>query len=114
MDKSIIFTSGAFALFIVCPRMAGMLHVVCKNSGLPIFKTAFIGTIIAIPLIMLMAWFFSKYGITGALLFCIATDFLSAIFISNIGLKAGIETVVIAIFVLLGVKLAPMISSLLK
>ncbi|MGD8781720.1 MAG: hypothetical protein PVH88_22485 [Ignavibacteria bacterium] len=114
MEKGLILTSTAFAFFIVCPRMAGMIYVICKNSNLPLIKTALIGSVIAIPLILLMVWIFSKFGVTGALLFCVATDLLSAVFISNIGIKAGIETLVIALFVLVGVKVAPLISSFFK
>ena len=114
MEKGLLLTSMAFAFFIVCPRMAGMIYVICKNSDLPLFKTAFIGSLIAIPLILVMVWVFAKFGLTGALLFCVATDLLSAVFISNIGIKAGIETLVIAAFVLIGVKVAPLISSLFK
>ena len=114
MDKELLLTSAAFPFFIICPRMAGMIHVIGKNSNLPLIRIVFLGAVMSIPLILLMIWIFSKSGITGALLFCIVTDFISAILLSNISIKAGLETIVIALFVLAGVKIAPIISTFLN
>lgn len=111
MEKGLLLTSAALAFFIICPRMAGMVHLVCKHSDLPLFKTALIGSIIAIPLILLMVWIFSKFGITGALLFCILTDVACALLLKPISIKASIETIIIAAFVLIAVKIAPLISN---
>lgn len=102
----------AFALFIVCPRMAGMLHIICNNSKMPLFKTAFLGSLIAIPLILLMVWIFVQFGVIGALAFCVATDLLAAYLLKSISYKAGFETVIIAIFVFISIEIAPKISNL--
>jgi len=112
MNKELILSSVALALFIVCPRMAGIVHVICKNSQLPIYKTAFLASVIAIPLILLMVWAFSRLGVTGALIFCIFTDFVCAYLLKEISFKASLETIIIALFVLVGVKIAPMIVNL--
>ena len=60
-----------------------------------------------------LAYIFAKYGLYGALAFCILTDFASALLMQQISLKAGLETFIIAIFVIIGVKLAPYISNFL-
>jgi hypothetical protein len=112
MGKELLLTSTALAFFIICPRMAGMINLVCKHSELPLFKTAFVGSIIAIPLIMLMVWIFSRFGVMGALLFCIFTDLASAFMLKEISIKASIETIIIAIFVLVAVKVAPLITGI--
>lgn len=112
MNSEILIISIAFAFFIVCPRMAGMLHVICENSKMPLFKIAFLGSIIAIPLILLMVWIFEQFGVVGALIFCIMTDLLAAFLLKSISYKAGFETIIIAVFVLVAVKVAPLISGL--
>ncbi|NCC73042.1 MAG: hypothetical protein EOM06_06555 [Sphingobacteriia bacterium] len=110
MDRNLIYTAAAFALFIVCPRMAGMLNVVCKNSDLPLMKTTLIASVISIPLTLAMVWIFSKFGLAMAFAFCILTDVACALILKEVSLKAGIETIVIALFVFLAVKAAPHIA----
>jgi hypothetical protein len=112
MTKNLIITATALAFFIVCPRMAAIIHVICKNSNQPLFKTALIGSIIAIPLILMMVFIFSKFGITGALMFCIVTDLISACLLGGIDRKAGVETIVIAAFVFAAVKVAPLVANI--
>lgn len=109
MNKPVILTSIVFGLFVVCPRMAGMMHVINKNSEVTLWKTVIIGTIISIPILMLMVYTFDHFGIWGALIFCIATDFGSAYLIKEVSINAAIETIVIALFVIAGVKVAPLI-----
>ncbi len=41
-----------------------------------------------------------------ALAFCVITDFAAAFAMREISMKAGMETLIIALFVLLGVKVA--------
>ncbi|MCB8964771.1 MAG: hypothetical protein H6536_07015 [Bacteroidales bacterium] len=110
MDKNLLVTSIALAFFIICPRLAGIVHVVCKYSELPLIKTALIGSIIAIPLVLLMIWIYSKFGIIGALAFGVVTDLVSAYLLKSISIKASIDTLIIAVFVLVAVKVAPLIS----
>ncbi|MGE4586697.1 MAG: hypothetical protein AB7D05_05080 [Mangrovibacterium sp.] len=111
MENKLLLTATALAFFIICPRMAGMVHVVCKYAELPLMKTALLGSVIAIPLVLLMVWIFSKFGITWALAFCVLTDLTSALMMKSISLKASLDTLVIAIFVLIAVKVAPLISN---
>ncbi len=113
MEKGLVLTATALAFFIICPRMAGMVHLVCKYSELPLMKTALLGSVIAIPLILLMVWVFSKFGVAGALAFCVLTDFASAFMLKGISLKASVETLIIALFVFVAVKVAPLISNII-
>lgn len=112
MTSEIVVASIAFAFFIVCPRMAGMLHVICENSKMNLFKIAFFGSLIAIPLVLLMVWIFAQFGVVGALLFCVGTDMLAAYLLKSISYKAGFETIIIALFVFAAVKVTPLISGM--
>jgi hypothetical protein len=60
-----------------------------------------------------MVAFFNIYGIWGAAIFCVLTDFTAAFIMKEISMNAAIETFIIALFVVLGVKIAPMISNLI-
>lgn len=112
MDRSIIMISIVFGLFIVCPRMAGMMHVINRNFDIVLWKITILGTLISIPILVLMIYIFSNVGIWATLIFCIGTDFAAAYIIKEISINAAIETVVIAFFVTLGVKLAPFIVNI--
>ncbi len=108
---SFLVVSVAFALFIVCPRMAGMVNVITKATQTNIVQVAVIGTILSLPLIIAMSLVFRKYGLIAALGFCVLTDVGAALLMKEISLKAGLETFIIALFVILGVKVASLISS---
>jgi hypothetical protein len=111
-DKMYIFliTSVAFALFIVCPRMAGMTNIITNATNTNIVQIAVIGTILAIPLIVAMVLIFKQYGLIPALAFSVLTDIGAALVIKEISFKAGLETLIIALFVIAGVKVASIVS----
>ncbi|MCT4563229.1 MAG: hypothetical protein N4A68_02715 [Maledivibacter sp.] len=113
MASQMFISIIAFGLFIVCPRMAGMMHVINKHSNASILRTVLVGTLLSIPLLLLMVLAFNYMGIWGAIIICVLTDFAAAFIMNEISNKAAIETCIIAIFVILGVKLSPMISSLI-
>jgi len=106
-----IVASVAFALFVVCPRMAGMMNVITGSTETDIFRVIFVGTLVSIPLLVGMVMAFKAYGIYGALAFNIGTDMLAVAFMKNISARAGFETLIIAAFVLLGVKVASALSN---
>ena len=106
--------SIAFALFIVCPRMAGITNVITSATQMNIVYISVIGTLISLPLIMAMALIFKQYGLIAALGFCILTDIGAAFFMRNISFKVGVETLIIALFVISGVKVASIISGWLQ
>ena len=108
--KEIMLASIAMGFFIICPRMAAMLHVISRHTHTPLYTVALFGTIFSIPLILLMVWAFSRYGFAAAVGLCVLTDIFAALLLSGTGWKAPLETAIIAAFVLLGVKVAPLIS----
>jgi hypothetical protein len=110
--KENIIASFAFAFFVVCPRMAGMMHVINNYSTVSMLHTVLFGIIVSIPLLMLMVFVFDKAGVWGALGFCISTDLISAFVMKGVNINAGIETFIISLFVVMGVKLAPHISKI--
>ncbi|WIF95078.1 hypothetical protein [Caminicella sporogenes] len=109
--KENIIASIGFAFFVVCPRMAGMMYVISKHSNTSMLYTILLGIVVSIPLLMIMVYVFDKAGVWGTLGFCVLTDFISALIMKSISIRAGIETFIIAIFVIIGVKLTPYISS---
>lgn len=112
--EPLLIVSVAFALFIVCPRMAGMANVITNATQTNIIHVAIIGTIISLPLIIAMALIFKQYGLFAALGFCVLTDLGAALVMRQISFKAGLETFIIALFLILGVKVASIISSWLS
>ncbi len=111
--RSFVLAAVAFSLFVVCPRMAGMIHIISKNTGVSIPAVVVVGTVVSIPMVYLMAIIFGRWGIVGALSFCILTDLLSSAVMSGIGIRAGVETLVVAVFVVVGVKVAPLVCNLM-
>ena len=102
----LLIAALAFAFFIICPRMAGITSLIARSAGLDLIKVTVLGSLVAIPLVVAMVLIFSRYGLIAALAFAVFTDVLSALAMREISLKAGIETLVIALFVLIGVKVA--------
>jgi hypothetical protein len=113
MTKELVIASLAFSLFVVCPRMAGMMQIIMKHCRVSLLATVLGGTLVSIPLLVVMVFLFGKFGLWGALLFCVLTDLGAAWIMNTVSIKAAVETVVIALFVILGVKVAPLVSKLL-
>ncbi len=112
MTKELVIASLAFSLFVVCPRMAGMMQIIAKHCQTSLLATVLGGTLISIPILVVMVFTFEKFGLWGALLFCVLTDVGAAGIMSAMSFKAAIETAIIALFVILGVKVAPFVSKL--
>lgn len=111
---TLLLVSGAFALFIVCPRMAGMTNLIAQATDTNVVQVALIGTVLSLPLIVAMVLIFRHWGLWAALGFCVLTDFGAALLMRQVSLKAGLETLIIALFLILGVKVASWISGLLS
>ena len=110
--STMITVSIAFALFIVCPRMAAMLHVITRSTETNLVYVSVLGTIIALPFVIAMVLIFKQYGLLAALGFLVLTDVLAALLMGKVlSLKAGLETFIIALFVIAGARFAPLISS---
>lgn len=113
MQGDLLIVSTGLALFIICPRMAGMVHLISKQSNVSLMQTALLGSVFSIPMVLLIVIIFGSYGLWGALAFCVLTDLGAALFMKAISAKAGIETLVIALFVVIGVKVAPVVTQLI-
>jgi len=112
--QTLLIASVAFALFIVCPRMAGMTNIIINATQTNIIYVSIIGMIISLPLVLAMVLIFKYYGLFAALGFCVLTDLCAALVMKQISLKAGLETLIIALFLILGVKVASIISNWLS
>ena len=84
MSRDLLIASIGLALFIICPRMAGMVNIIVRYSQTSLVVTALFKTIISIPLVLAMVLIFSKSGVWGALFFCVLTDLGVALFMKNI------------------------------
>jgi len=113
MSRELVLSSMGLALFIICPRMAGMACVIARHSQVSLVQTALLGSIVAIPLVVAMVVIFSKSGLWGALAFCVLTDVGAAFVMKEINMRAGVETLIIAAFVIIGVKAAPVITHMI-
>lgn len=109
--SQLLVASVGFALLILCPRMAGMANVIARSTDTSLIWVAVIGTLISLPLIVLMVLIFHHYGLVAAMAFAIATDLLAALMMGAISWKASLETVIIAVFVVIGVRVAALISA---
>ena len=101
----------AFGFFIVCPRMAAMTNLLSKNFTISIYWLVVWGTILSIPLLLLMTWVIRQWGLMAGLGFAVLTDFLAALILSSVSMKAAVETLIIAIFVVAGNRLATWITA---
>jgi len=110
--NTLVLSSIAFGLFIVCPRMAGMMHIINNHSNASILRTVITGTLLSIPILLFMVYIFSHFGVWGAIAVCVLTDFAATLIMKEISKKAALETLIIALFVIIGVKVAPLISAL--
>ncbi len=108
---TLIFISVAFAFFIVCPRMAGMVYAITRTSNVSIVPVAVIGTVISLPLVVAMVLIFQRWGVLGALAFAVVTDLAAALLVGKLDYKAGVEVFIIAAFLMLGVRVASLVSA---
>jgi hypothetical protein len=107
----LLLASIGFALFILCPRMAGMANVIAGSTSTNLVLVAVIGTLISLPLIVLMVLIFRQWGLLAAMAFAVFTDLLAALIMGAISWKASLETFIIAVFVVIGVRVAGLISA---
>jgi hypothetical protein len=110
MSQSLIASVG-FALFILCPRMAGMANVIANATKVNLVIVSVIGTLISLPLIVAMVFIFRQWGLWAALAFAVFTDVLAALVMGAINWKASFETFIIALFVIAGVRVASLITA---
>ena len=91
--------------------MAGMANAITRASQANLILVAVLDTILSLPLIVLMVIIFQHYGLWAALAFAVFTDILAALTMGGISWKASFETFIIAIFVIVGVRVATIVSA---
>ena len=102
----VIAASLAFAFFILCPRMVGMAAVLSEVRDVNPYAIVTYGTILAIPLMLLMYIVLKNFGATWAIALAVATDVGAAIFMGIHSWKATAQLAIIAIFVWIGILVA--------
>ena len=102
---------AAFGFFIVCPRMAAMTNLIAKNFHGSIYWLVIVGTFASIPLLVIMTWIIREWGLMAGLGFAVLTDFLAALIMSSVSMKAAVETFIIAIFVVAGNRIATFLTT---
>lgn len=107
----LLVASLGFALFILCPGMAGMADVIANATNANLILVSIVGTLISLPLIIVMILIFRQYGLWAALGFAVITDLVAALIMGAISWKASLETLIVALFVVAGVKAAGLISA---
>ena len=108
MEKAIaeLVASLAFAFFVMCPRMAGMCAAIAELKGLNPYLVAFLGTLMAAPLLVLMVYLTLNFGVGTAIVAAVATDLVASLVMGTLDYKAFVELLIIAAFIWVGVLVA--------
>jgi len=108
---SYIVTLSAFAFFVVCPRLGAMTNLLNRHSPFSIYWLVILGTFASIPMLILMTWMIRHWGLMAGLGLAIATDLAAAVTLTSISTKVAVETFIIALFVVVGNRVATWIGS---
>jgi hypothetical protein len=108
-----IVSSLAFALYITCPRMTGMIATQAKLTGINPLLTISVGSVLGIPMFFLLYYVLQHFGVAAAVLAAAALDVGAALLIGGLNLRSGIELAIITVFVYVGIRVAPLIAKLL-
>jgi hypothetical protein len=109
----LIIASVAFALYITCPRMAAMISTETKISDLNPFLMISLGCLFGIPLFIMLFCILQHFGVETTVLSAAALDVGAALLVGKLDVKAGIELMVITVFVYVGMRVAPLIANLI-
>ncbi|MEJ5329455.1 MAG: hypothetical protein WHT07_04815 [Desulfobaccales bacterium] len=106
-----LLASVGFAMFIVCPRMAAMTAICHRHAPGNLVFLVIAGTLVSVPLLLVMVALLRNYGFAAALGFAVATDLLAALITGVISRKAAVEILIISLFVITGNRLAGWLSA---
>lgn len=90
-----------------------MIATQAKLSGINPLITISIGSILGIPMFMLLYYILQHYGVGAAVLAAAALDVGAALLIGKLDLRSGLELAIITIFVYVGMRVAPLVAKLL-
>lgn len=71
------------------------------------------GCLFGIPLFIMLFYILQHFGVEATVLSAAALDVGAALLIGKLDLKAGIELMVITVFVYVGIRVAPLVANLL-
>ena len=109
--KTLLVASSAFGLYVICPRMGAMMVQQAKLKGLSLYAIIVLGALISIPLFVVLSRILIRLGIGWAIIFAAVGDFAAAALLGAIDPRTGVELAIITVFVYIGIRLAPIISS---
>jgi len=90
-----------------------MIASQAKISGLNPVLMISLGCMLGIPLFLLLFYTLQHFGVGVTVLLAAALDIGAALLMGALNLKAGIELVVITVFVYIGMRVAPLIADIL-
>jgi hypothetical protein len=93
--------------------MTAMIATQTKISGLNPYLMISLGCLLGIPLFIMLFFTLQHFGVGATVLLASALDVGAALLLGSLDLKAGIELVIITIFVYIGIRVAPIIAGLL-
>jgi len=111
--RNALIASLAFGLYVICPRMSAMIVQQVKVKGLNLYAIIVLGTLISIPLFVILSRITIRFGTGWAILFAAVGDVAAAALLGVIDPKTGVELAIITVFVYVGIRVAPVISNLI-
>lgn len=90
-----------------------MMATEAKISSLNLFLIVSLGCMFGIPVFVVLFYVLRHLGVEGTVLSAAALDVGADLFIGKLNLKAGIELMVISVFMFVGVRVAPLVANLL-
>jgi len=91
--------------------MAAMTNICHRHVTCNLIVLVILGTLVSIPLLIIMVSILKRWGFAAALGFAIVTDLLSALILGAISRKAALEVLIISLFVISGSRLATWITA---
>jgi hypothetical protein len=111
--NSLLISSIVFALYITCPRMTGMIATQAKTLDISPYYMIALGSVLGIPAFWLLYHVLSTHGVEAAVLTASALDMCAALILGSMSVKSGVELFIITLFVYIGMRVAPLVASLL-
>jgi len=84
-----------------------------KVSGINPVAVIILGSILGIPLFLVLLYVLNTWGVGAAVILAAVFDLGAAALLGELDLKAGLELLVITAFVYAGIRLAPRIVGML-
>ncbi len=105
----LIIAAVAFAMYVTCPRMTAMIATEMKVSDLNPVLTISLGCILGIPMFLILYYTLKNFGVEVTVLLAAIFDVGAALLIGKLDMKAGLELLIITLFVYAGLKIAPLL-----